>query len=73
MPVAPMADAEKCERITTAGAGKPVAQLVPSKKSKALHVPPNDPLLNLDSFAVEGPGGKLTNKDINQLLYRRTM
>lgn len=67
-----VARAEKGERITIARAGKPVAQLVPSKKSRATRVPPTDPLLNLDSFAVEGPGGKLTNKDIDQLLYGRT-
>jgi prevent-host-death family protein len=67
-----VARAEKGERITIARAGKPVAQLVPSKKSKALRVPPTDPLLNLDTFAVKGPGGKLTNKDIDQLLYGRT-
>jgi hypothetical protein len=30
---------------------------------------PDDPLLNLDRFAVEGPGGKMTNKDIDHLLY----
>ena len=64
-----VARAEKGERITIARAGKPVAQLVPSKKGKALRVPPTDPLLNLDVFGFNGPGGKLTNRQIDRFVY----
>jgi hypothetical protein len=32
-------------------------------------VPPDDPLLNLDEFAVDGPGGPLTNEDIDRIVY----
>jgi len=29
----------------------------------------DDPLLNLDSFAIDGPGGDLGNEDIDTTLY----
>jgi hypothetical protein len=45
------------------------AQLGPAPRSKACRVPPDDPLLNLEKFAVAGPGGKLTNKEIDRILY----
>jgi len=61
--------AEKGERITIARAGRPVAQLGPAPQSQRLPLSPDDPLLNLDRFSVEGPGGKMTNKDIDHLLY----
>jgi hypothetical protein len=32
-------------------------------------LPPDDPLLHLDEFALEGKGGNLTNPDIDRLLY----
>jgi hypothetical protein len=32
-------------------------------------LPPEDPLLNLDTFAVDGPAGRWTNDDIDRLLY----
>ena len=63
--------AEKGERITIARAGKPVAQLGPAPQSGGLELPPGDPLLNLDKFAVAGPGGKMSNADIDRLLYGR--
>jgi hypothetical protein len=37
-----------------------------------VELPPDDPLLNLDTFAVDGPGGKLSNGDIDRLLYGGT-
>lgn len=64
-----VARVEKGERITIARAGKPVAQLVPAPKVRRRSLPPGDPLLNLDTFAVDGPGGKLTNADIDRILY----
>jgi prevent-host-death family protein len=61
---------EKGERITIARAGRPVAQLVPAQRQTRFRLPPSDPLRNLDSFAVSGPGGKLTNEEIDRTLYR---
>ena len=64
-----VARAEKGERIVIARNGKPVAQLGPAPRSKARKVGPDDPLLNLEKFAVPGPGGKLTNREIDRILY----
>jgi prevent-host-death family protein len=64
-----VARAERGERITIARGGKPVAQLGPAPRSIRPAVPPDDPLLNLDEFAVDGPGGPLTNEDIDQIVY----
>jgi prevent-host-death family protein len=64
--------AERGERITIARAGRPVAQLGPAPQREHLRLSPDDPLLNLDTFAVAGPGGKMTNADIDRLLYGRT-
>ena len=61
--------AEKGERITIARAGKAVAQLGPVPQQRRANLPPDDPLLNLDTFAVAGPRGKMTNADIDRLLY----
>ncbi len=64
-----VARAEKGEHITIARAGKPVAQLGPPRKTRQPRLSPDDPLLNLKAFAVEGPGGKLSNTDIDRILY----
>jgi prevent-host-death family protein len=61
--------AEKGERITIARAGKPVAQLVALSKTGRRTLSPDDPLLNLDKFGFEGPGGKLTNDEIDRIVY----
>jgi prevent-host-death family protein len=61
--------AEKGERIILARNGKPVAQLGPAPALKPRKIPPDDPLLNLDSFGFDGPGGKLTNKQIDRIVY----
>jgi len=60
---------ERGERITIARAGKPVAVIGPAPAVEARPLPPNDPLLNLDKFGFEGPGGKLTNEDIDRIVY----
>ena len=60
--------AEKGERIVIARAGKPVAQLDPPPKAER-RLPSDDPLLNLDDFALDGPRGKLTNGEIDRILY----
>ncbi len=64
-----IARAERGERIIIARAGKPVAELGPTRRSARESLPPSDPLLNLDDFAVEGPGGELTNSEIDRVLY----
>ena len=64
-----VARAERGERITIARAGKPVAQLGPAPRARRAAVPPDDPLLNLGEFAVEGRGGRVTNEDIDRILY----
>ena len=63
-----VARAERGERITIARAGKPVAQLGPAPKARR-RLPPDDPLLNLAKFGFDGPGGKLTNTEIDRLVY----
>jgi prevent-host-death family protein len=64
-----VARAERGERITIARAGKPVAQLGPAPSRKGHRVADDDPLLNLDAFAIEGPGGTMSNADIDRILY----
>jgi prevent-host-death family protein len=64
-----VARAEKGERITIARAGKPVAQLGPAPKTKRPRLRPDDPLLNLDKFGFDGPGGKLSNEEIDRIVY----
>ena len=64
-----IARAEKGERITIARAGKPVAQLGPAPKAKRSKLPPDDPLLRLDEWGFDGPVGKLTNADIDRIVY----
>jgi prevent-host-death family protein len=64
-----VARAERGERITIARAGKPVATLGPARRPGRGALPPDDPLLNLEQFAVEGKGGRLTNRDIDRALY----
>jgi prevent-host-death family protein len=64
-----VARVERGERITIARAGKPVAQLGPPPNAKRHKLSPDDPLLNLEDFAVEGPGGSLPNSEIDRLLY----
>ena len=64
-----VARAERGERITIARDGKPVAQLGPAPRRRPAALSPDDPLLNLDSFSVEGPGGAVTNAEIDRILY----
>jgi prevent-host-death family protein len=65
-----VARAERGERITIARGGKPVAELGPISQKKRAALPPDDPLLDLDAFAVEGTGGALTNEQIDRTVYR---
>ena len=61
--------AEKGEWITIARDGRPVARLGPAAPGARPRLSPDDPLLNLGTFAVKGPGGKMTNADIDRQLY----
>jgi predicted nucleic acid-binding protein len=45
--------------------GRPVARLEPVR-ADATEVPEDDPLLHLDDFAVDGPGGPLPNGEIDR-------
>ena len=67
-----VARAERGERITIARDGKPVAQLGPAPRRRRRGLRADDPLLNLESFAVDGPGGNLSNEDIDRTLYGRS-
>jgi prevent-host-death family protein len=64
-----VARAEKGERIVIARNGKPVAQLGPAPSGKRRRLSPDDPLLNLDKFGFNGPGGTLTNTQIDRIIY----
>jgi prevent-host-death family protein len=64
-----IARAERGERIIIARDGKPVAQLGPAPKGKRLGPPPDEPLLNLGDFAVDGDAGVASNKQIDHILY----
>lgn len=61
--------AERGERITIARAGKPVAQLGPAPKASRRRLPSDDPLLNLGKFGFGGPGDKLTNEELDRIVY----
>ena len=64
-----LARAQKGERIVIARNGKPVAQLGPAPKAGRRKISPDDPLLNLDKFGFDGPGGSLTNQQIDRTVY----
>jgi prevent-host-death family protein len=66
-----VARAEKGERIVIARHGKPAAQLVRISKAKSRKIAADDPLLNLDAFGFDGPGGKLGNREIDRFVYGR--
>lgn len=64
-----VARVERGERIVIARAGQPVAELGPLTGTSLAQLSAEDPLLNLDSFALDGPGGDLSNEDIDRTLY----
>jgi prevent-host-death family protein len=64
-----VARAERGESVIIARNGEPVAQLGPITSPGRPSVSPDDPLLNLGEFAVEGRGGPLSNEDIDRLVY----
>lgn len=56
------------ERFVLTYRGKPVARLEPVR-SETSDIPEDDPLLRIDDFAVDGPGGRLGNAEIDRLAY----
>ncbi|MGQ0813780.1 MAG: type II toxin-antitoxin system Phd/YefM family antitoxin [Gemmatimonadota bacterium] len=56
------------ERLLLTYRGKPVAWVEPVKPEAAV-VPDDDPLLRVDDFAVDGPGGVLPNEQIDRVIY----
>ena len=60
--------AARGEEIIIARNGKPVAKLT-GLKTKSGVVLKSDPLLNLDKYGFEGPGGALANQEIDRIVY----
>jgi prevent-host-death family protein len=56
------------ERLLLTYRGEPVARLEPVVRD-ASEVPDDDPLLRVDDFAVDGPGGSLANEEADRLIY----
>jgi antitoxin (DNA-binding transcriptional repressor) of toxin-antitoxin stability system len=56
------------ERLLRTYRGEPVARLEPVEPGAA-DVSEDDPLLNVDEYAVEGPGGPLSNDEVDRLIY----
>jgi prevent-host-death family protein len=69
-----VARAERGERITIARDGRPVAELGPTRRrGRKASVTDDDPLLNLATFALDGPppSRPLTNEEIDETIYGR--
>ncbi|MGI9189175.1 MAG: hypothetical protein ACR2F9_03435 [Longimicrobiaceae bacterium] len=47
---------------------KPVARLEPVGPDTS-EVSEDDPLLHVDDYAIEGPGGPLSNDEVDRLIY----
>ena len=58
------------ERIVLTYRGEAVARLDPVRPPDT-SVPPDDPLLRIEDFAVDGVGGGLSNEEIDALVYGR--
>jgi antitoxin (DNA-binding transcriptional repressor) of toxin-antitoxin stability system len=56
------------ERLLLTYRGEPVARLEPVGRDQP-EVPENDPLLHVDDYAIEGPGGPLANEEVDRLVY----
>jgi prevent-host-death family protein len=48
--------------------GEAVARLEPVR-SGAVPVPDDDPILRIEDFALDGPGGPLPNEAIDRIVY----
>lgn len=56
------------ERLVLTYRGEPVARLEPVRP-EGREIREDDPLLRIDDFAVDGPGDRLTNEEIDRLIY----
>lgn len=56
------------ERLLLTYRGEPVARLEPVRPD-AKDVPDDDPLLHVNEYAVDGPGGPLPNDEVDRLIY----
>lgn len=56
------------ERLLLTYRGEPVARLEPVREGAA-PIPEDDPLLRIEDYAVDGPGGCLTNPEIDRTVY----
>ena len=59
---------ERGERLILTYRGKPIARLEPISELPP-PIPPDDPLLNIEDWAVDGPGGDLTNEEMDRIIY----
>jgi len=63
-----LAAVRRGERLLLTYRGKPVARIEPVTEHPR-RAPEQDALLQLDEYAVDGPGGGLSNQDIDRALY----
>ena len=56
------------ERILLTYRGEAVARLEPVRPEPTA-IPDDDPLLRIEDFAVDGPGGPLPNEAIDRIVY----
>jgi prevent-host-death family protein len=59
---------ERGERLILTYRGKPIARLEPIVEERP-PVRPDDPLLNIEDWAVDGPGGNLSNEEMDRIIY----
>ena len=60
---------ERGERITIARAGRPIAVIAPVPAQERPPLSLDDPLLRVDEYAFDGPATKLTNAEIDRIVY----
>lgn len=59
---------QRGERLLLTYRGKPAALLEPVEPPGPPNVPDDDPLLRIDEYAVDGPGGPLSNDEVDRLV-----
>lgn len=63
-----LAAVRRGERLLLTYRGRPVARLEPVRDGRATLVE-DEALLRVEEFAVDGPGGTLSNEDIDRRVY----
>jgi len=48
--------------------GRPVARLEPVRND-TMDIGPDDALRRIDEYAIDGPGGQISNEEIDRLAY----